>query len=1255
MKRLLIIIMIFVTGISFAQQQSVTTQGREFFTVFMQNGSDAAGTSDLELSILVSAKRACSVTVRNPNSTWTTTFNVSANNIYKCIIPNNQHDQCYLTTASTTGQNKGLLITSTDTISVYTSNFSPASFDGSIIIPVDALNDEYIIQTFPPAAAGYESTIAETEFSITATEDNTIIDVTPSVTCRTGASTTTNSPFTVTLNRGQSTLIRSTTKGAAGDLSGTIVKARDCKKIAVLNGDNSTQVPSGNYCDHIYEQAFPISSWGKKFIVTNSQSRSKDVIRVTASANNTTVRKNGTTVATLGRGQTYQFELTSAQKSCYIETSNPSAVYLYLVSVTVGGSNNGDPSMLWIAPVEQKIDEIVFNTFMPSLSTDNQPSSHSVNIVTETNNTSNVRLDGAAVTGWTTVNGNAAYSFVSKTITHTATSPHKITGGFIAHVYGIGNAVSYAYNVGSMATNLWERMYINGIGTTDAQVNGTFCQGNEIEFTSEVDYSYNNITWNFDDGTTEIGNSATHIFDEPGTYTVSMQVNANASGCTSFNNAVNYELTINPTYETERTTNANYGETITIEGASFVARNDTTINRIYTDRNGCDSTVIHHVIISTITNNITADICQGEIYNLNGFNESATGNYTHTYTLPNGIDSVVNLMLTVHEVPNATIIGNNAICNGSVALMASGGTDYIWSNGITTSANTVTEPGDYSVTVSNEFCSATARRTIRPEVQITLIYDPILCNNSTTDVIVAASNGIPPYTGEQTITVGVGSQSFRVTDAEGCTARQTITLEQPTELSAEKEESEAFCNDEYGTVTITPAGGTAPYSIVWDDNSTSFTNERIVPGIFHTFTIYDRNGCSLTDSTKIGQEPPITITLVTENALCYNTSTGEIRVTNVNNGHPPYSYIWSDGQTTEIATDLAAGSYSVTVTDDHGCNASARMRIQQPSELTMESSVTNASCVGMCDGRIVVAANGGTPGYSYRWNTGYNETEITELCYGNYALTVTDANGCKLVEQFTIIQPESMSATATATDVSCFGYSDGKISVTISGGSAPFEYALNEFMYESSNSGIINSLAAGSHMVYIRDSKGCLARAEGIVGSPDRIRVDYEIVGTSCKDAKDGEIHLAAAGGTEPYYVTTDAASNVALADNPNITNLSSGTYHMIITDENGCSYSLKNVNIPENLDACIHIPNVFTPNDDGINDTWELSHIDMYPDAKIFVFNRWGQKLYSGNGTSEYWDGYFKGHKVPAGTYSYIVNLGEGLETYSGSLSVLY
>lgn len=1057
MKRFVILIISFLAvSIAYPQQQSVTTQGTEFWTVFMLNSDLTAGDSGLELSLMVTAKRACSVTVRNPNTTWTNTFNVDANSTYKFVIPTSQHSQCYINTPTVNGVNKGLLVTSTDTISLYASNFVAATFDGSIVLPATALGNEYIIQGYTPTLVGYENqSNSWTEFSVTAVEDNTIVDVTPSVACYTNTSSTTTSPFTITLNRGQSAFITSTCFGANGDLSGTRVAARHCKKIAVYNGNNTTQVPSGNFGDHIYEQAFPITSWGKKFVVTNtlqnaSTGRTKDCIRVTASADNTTIRKNGSLLTTINAGQTYEFQITATEKSAYIETSNPSAVYLYLVSQTQGGSSLGDPSMVWIAPLEQRINNIIFNTFQPTISSSYAPSTHIVNIVAETSNTSQIRLDGSAITGWETVTGNTNYSFTRKVITH---SSHSITStggnGFIAHVYGIGDVVSYAYSVGSMATNLAERMFINGIGSTDADAEGSFCEGQEIVFTSEVDYDYDNINWNFDDGTTISGSSATHTYTEQGEYTVSMQVTSNGSGCSSFSTAVNFNVSIGHVWEKEITTEANYGETITIQGATFVANNDTTITRLYQSVAGCDSTVIHHVIIRNIIYNYNAEICAGDTYNENGFNESEPGTYTIVTHLPSGIDSITNLTLTVH--------------------------------------------------------------------------------------------------------------------------------------------------------------------------------------------------------------PPIRITTTSINVSCNNGTDGAISVDNVVNGQAPYTYNWNNGQSTEIAIGLAAGNYMVTVTDANNCTATAAATIQQPPALTMGSSIKNANCRDACDGRIAVEVNGGTPSYAYRWNNGYNTAELMDLCAGTYSVTVTDANGCTIGRPYTITQPSEFSATATATDATCHAGMDGKITVSVSGGTLPYTFALNESMSGGTTDNNITNLSAGAHIIYIRDANNCITRTEAVIGSPDRLMADYETVNVSCKEASDGEIHVSALGGNPPYYITTTENNNIPLADNPAITGLRSGIYHLVVSDERGCSYSLSNIRIPDNPNECLHVPNVFTPNGDGINDTWEISNIQMYPDAKIFVFNRWGQKMYEGDGTSEYWNGEFRGKLVPAGTYFYVVNIGEGYNTYSGPLSILY
>ena len=201
----------------------------------------------------------------------------------------------------------------------------------------------------------------------------------------------------------------------------------------------------------------------------------------------------------------------------------------------------------------------------------------------------------------------------------------------------------------------------------------------------------------------------------------------------------------------------------------------------------------------------------------------------------------------------------------------------------------------------------------------------------------------------------------------------------------------------------------------------------------------------------------------------------------------------------------------------------------------------------MCDGQIAIEVTGGTPSYSYRWSNGYDMTVLEELCDGDYQLTVTDAHGCNTSGSFNIIQPEAISASATGQDVSCYGSNDGIITVAVSGGTEPYRYALNEFMSQSVTLNNLENLAAGEHTVYITDAKGCMTRTNAIIGSPERITVEYQVVDISCKEAADGEIYIAAEGGHPPYYITTDGESNTPLTENAAVSGLRSGIYHLVI------------------------------------------------------------------------------------------------------------
>jgi len=505
----------------------------------MQNGYYENSWNLMYAQVTVSAKRDCDVTITNPNyPEWGgVSFHVGANAIQERIIP---EMYCYHSKdINETVSDKGLHIMATDTISVYCANIANYSFDASFVLPTESLGDDYIIQCGEQStlnlSSQYKTQNQTSAFLIVATEDNTTVRITPSVTTLEGQPA--GITFEKTLNAGQTYHVRSNytaTTSAGRDLSGSRVTANDCKKIAVFNGNTLTHLPAEwteeSGFDHIFEQAMPIRSWGKRFVVTQSMTRNRDFVKVVSANNNNEIRKNGNLLFTLQAGEAQTFEISSSEGSCYIESSQPCAIYLYNTSAKDDGysANTGDPSMVWIAPVEQKIDEVTFATF-----THNQASIdyHYVNILVSTEDKNSVYLDGNLLSPleFSLVNGNEEYSFTRKTIQH---GSHHLAcaNGFNAHVYGFGSNKGYAYLVGSNAIDLSTNLIINDMVVHNNDV-FQYCIEEEVVFSAEVNFQDYDLVWDFGDGETSTDNPAYHTYHVKDIHHASLIVTTDESGC----------------------------------------------------------------------------------------------------------------------------------------------------------------------------------------------------------------------------------------------------------------------------------------------------------------------------------------------------------------------------------------------------------------------------------------------------------------------------------------------------------------------------------------------------------------------------------------------------------------------------------------------------------------------------------------------------------------------------------------------------
>lgn len=553
MKRFaLTVIGVMMVLMGFAQGGS--TQGKDFWLSYMHNGYyDRPNKQGGTMQVILSAKRATSGTISNPRNNYTQNFSLQPNTPQTITIGNNYcyHDSNNYETPS----DKGIHIVANDTISVYCANIAIYSFDASFVLPTESLGSDYIIQCAQQSSMDdlsdqYKVNNQTSAFLIVATEDNTTVNITPTVPLLSG-----NHPagqtFTLQLNAGQTYHVRSHRTGNNRDLSGTRVTANDCKKIAVFNGNTLTRLPNSldgtSGFEFVFEQAMPLRSWGKHFVVTQSMTRNRDIVKIVSSKNNNEIYKNGIRIATLNANTSYEFFLNNSEKSCYIEASESCAVYLYNTSASDDGysSSNGDPSMVWISPIEQKIDEVTLATF--SGEGEASISTHYVNIIVDKDDVNNVYLDGTLINGnsFENVNGNPNYKFTRTQISH---GSHRLVcnNGFNAHIYGFGTSRGYAYLAGSKAVDLSTQLTIDDLIIGDGD-HLDYCTDAAINFDVEVNYDDAQVTWNFGDGSAPShAFHAEHSFSEEGEYTITLTVEADDVCAGSSALTTSFTISIHP-------------------------------------------------------------------------------------------------------------------------------------------------------------------------------------------------------------------------------------------------------------------------------------------------------------------------------------------------------------------------------------------------------------------------------------------------------------------------------------------------------------------------------------------------------------------------------------------------------------------------------------------------------------------------------------------------------------------------------------
>lgn len=567
----------------------------------------------------------------------------------------------------------------------------------------------------------------------------------------------------------------------------------------------------------------------------------------------------------------------------------------------------------------------------------------------------------------------------------------------------------------------------------------------------------------------------------------------------------------------------------------------------------------------------------------NSVNNLCNGNSSVTITDNLGCSAVASVTVTQPSALNAitsTVSANCGSNNGSATITANGGTpgySYLW-NSAAGNQTTVTAvnllPGTYSATVTDaNLCtfvvSATVSNLSGVVASISGTTQPS-CNGGNNGTATASgTGGNSPYTyqwpvsaGSQTTATATnlsqGTYTVTVTDANGCTSTANATVNQPTVVTATISGfTNALCNGACnGTANVTAAGGTSPYTYIW-------TNAQTVPGATglcagtYFVTVKDANLCSAVTSVTISQPTVLTVSTSTTNANC-GQANGSATATPAG-GTSPYSYLWSGGgQVTPVATNLSAGSYTVTVTDSKGCTAIANATVGNIAGGTASiSSTVDVSCSGLCNGSATISMGGGSLPYTYLWPNGATTPNTTNLCAGSYTGTVTDAVGCSATATATINSPTPLTVSIFTNDVSCFGDCDGILTATPAGGTSPYTYSWSNFVTTAVN----NNLCAGSYIVTVTDSKGCTATATGTISNIPPITLSTIITSANCNQS-DGAIDLTVSNGSGPFSFNWLPSGNTE-----DLINLSAGVYNVTVTDIKGCtqsgSYTVPNISGP--------------------------------------------------------------------------------------------
>ena len=478
-----------------------------------------------------------------------------------------------------------------------------------------------------------------------------------------------------------------------------------------------------------------------------------------------------------------------------------------------------------------------------------------------------------------------------------------------------------------------------------------------------------------------------------------------------------------------------------------------------------------------------------------------------------------------------------------------------------------------------------------------------------------------------------GDYYLQITDNYGCLINDTISVDQPSELemSFTNYSNPLACYGQLTSIDAIVSGGTGPFNISWSNNSNTLQN--ILAAGFWSCDITDNNGCYISDDILITE--PNLFFISDSSFVNPKCDVGGTASVSTIGGTSPIQYLWSSGETTASISGITTDVCWVIATDSCGNQDSVGFNLI-PYELITNVDYIDSSHISSVSVSSLSTANN----FTFEWiddfgNIVSTDSTVVNLCPGTYIIKTTDViNGC---EEFDTLYID-------------FNITEGIFDIettTVFADSSLWGFPPYSFLWDNGDITQHSNICPGEHWVEVTDNDGCMIREDFIIDNISVLLDPSTIIECNLENL-DVELTISPSGGTDPYTFIwsnggTDSVTNLSLAPGP---------LSVQVMDNNACVLDTL-FTITAMTAECV--PNVFTPNNDQVNDTWDLEQAFIYADSEINVYSRFGKKIFSSVGYAVPWDGNNKnGKPVSDGAYFYHIELGHGFNPIKGAVTIL-